>query len=118
MHHFLEEREREREKVNGRKKEIRRRRKEKNSDTTAIMPGKASDEYSSEPLIEKEESNGPGHRRPLSSPKLVKGLLVSQIVTLCLLPFLFILGYREGSKELPKLPTHREYIQSSPALLR
>ena len=58
-----------------------------------------------EPLIDKEEDE-PIQLQPRPTSKLVKNLFIVQLITLCLLPVLYRLGYNRGSQIFPKLPTH------------
>ena len=60
-----------------------------------------------EPLIGNESEDGlePVHKGRARSG--LKILILCQVVTLCLLPISYLLGYSYGTRELPRLPTHR-----------
>ncbi|SPN99265.1 uncharacterized protein DNG_02302 [Cephalotrichum gorgonifer] len=57
----------------------------------------------SEPLIEKDEAEAK-QKRPTRN--LVKILSILQFISICVLPVLYTLGYKHGSRQLPKVPTH------------
>ena len=65
---------------------------------------------SNERLLEKHERDSifseDDHLRPKPSKRPFRILLAIQILTMCLVPAAYLLGVRQGAKELPpKIPT-------------
>lgn len=65
---------------------------------------------SNESLLEKHERNSilseDDHLRPKPSMRPLRILLAIQILTMCLVPAAYLLGVRQGVKDLPpKIPT-------------